>query len=76
VRERSGDAVAARKEATRSLELLPSPDAYLVLGRLNLGSGHLDEALQNADAALKIDASNKAAQELRRQIEARQGQGK
>jgi tetratricopeptide (TPR) repeat protein len=76
VRERSGDAAAARKEATRSLELLPSPDAYLVLGRLNLGTGHLDEALQNTDAALKIDASNKAAQELRRQIEARQGQGK
>ena len=76
LREHSGDAEAARKEATRSLELMPSADAYLVLGRLNLGAGHLDEARQNADAALKIDANNNAAQELRRQIDARQGQTK
>jgi tetratricopeptide (TPR) repeat protein len=76
VRERSGDAAAARKEATRSLELMPSADAYLVLGRLNLGAGRLDEALQNTDAALKIDASNKAAQGLHRQIEARRAQVK
>lgn len=76
VREHSGDAVAARKEASRALELMPSADAYLVLGRLNLGAGRLDEALQNTDAALKIDASNKVAQDLRRQIEARQAQVK
>jgi tetratricopeptide (TPR) repeat protein len=76
VRERSGDAAAARKEATRSLELMPSVDAYLVLGRLNLAAAHLDEALQNTDAALKIDANNKTAQGLRRQIETRQAQGK
>jgi Tfp pilus assembly protein PilF len=55
---------------------MPSADAYLVLGRLNLGAGHLDEALQNTDAALKIDASSKAAQELRRQIETRRAQVK
>jgi predicted TPR repeat methyltransferase len=76
LRERSGDAEAARREATRSLELMPSADAYLVLGRLNLAAGHLDEARQNVEAALKIDANNNAAQQLRRQIDARQSQTK
>jgi len=76
LREHSGDAEAARKEATRSLELMPSADAYLVLGRLNLAAGHLDEARQNVEAVLKIDANNNAAQQLRRQIDARQSQTK
>jgi tetratricopeptide (TPR) repeat protein/TolB-like protein len=76
VRERSGDAEAARKEATRSLELMPSADAYLVLGRLNLAAGHLDDARKNDDSALKIDANSKPAQDLRRQIEAHQAQVK
>jgi len=68
IRERSGDAQAARKEAVTSLELLPTVDAYLVLVRLDLAANHLDEANQNADAALKIDPNSKRALELRRQI--------
>jgi tetratricopeptide (TPR) repeat protein len=68
VRERSGDAQAARKEAVKSLELLPSVDAYLVLVRLDLAINHMDEAKQNVAAALQIDPTNKAALELRRQI--------
>jgi len=73
VRERSGDAQAARKEAVKSLELLPSVDAYLVLVRLDLAVNHLDEAKQNVDAALQIDPANKAALELRRQIAVKGG---
>ena len=73
VRERSGDAQAARKEAVKSLELLPSVDAYLVLVRLDLAVNHLSEAKQNVAAALQIDPANKAAQELRRQIGVRGG---
>jgi tetratricopeptide (TPR) repeat protein len=68
VRERSGDAQAARKEAVKSLELLPSVDAYLVLVRLDLAVNHMDEAKQNVAAALQIDPANKAALELQRQI--------
>ncbi len=44
VRERSGDAVSGRKEAQRALELKPSAQAYLVLGRLDLAAGHLELA--------------------------------
>jgi tetratricopeptide (TPR) repeat protein len=68
VRERSGDAQAARKEAVKSLELLPSVDAYLVLVRLDLAANHLDEAKQNVAAALQIDPNSKPALELQRQI--------
>jgi tetratricopeptide (TPR) repeat protein len=73
IRERSGDAQAARKEAVTSLELMPSVDAYLVLVRLDLAANHLDEANQNVDAALKIDPNSKRALELRRQIAVKGG---
>jgi len=55
VRERSGDADAARKEAVASLERMPSIEAYLVMGRLDLAAGDLDRAAYHAREALKID---------------------
>ncbi len=76
IRERTGDAQAARKEAVASLELMPSVDAYLVLVRLDLAANHLEEARQNAEAALRIDPKSEPALGLRRQIEAREGQKK
>ncbi|MGA9667699.1 MAG: hypothetical protein WBQ94_00740 [Terracidiphilus sp.] len=76
VRERTGDGGAARNEAHASLQLSPSADAYLVLARLDFAGGHLDEANNEAGEALKLDASSRAAMELRRQIEAKQGQKK
>jgi tetratricopeptide (TPR) repeat protein len=76
VRERTGDADAARKEATTSLKLTPSVDAYLVLGRLDLTANRFDAARKELDAALKIDSKSLAALELQRQIEARDGQKK
>jgi tetratricopeptide (TPR) repeat protein len=76
VRERTGDAEAARREATTSLELMPSVDAYLVLGRLDLAVNHLGEAKQELDAALKIDPKSNTALELQRKIEVSEGQKK
>ncbi|MGD0294504.1 MAG: tetratricopeptide repeat protein [Terracidiphilus sp.] len=73
VRERTGDAHAARKEAVTSLELMPSVDAYLVLVRLDMAADHLEEAKHNADAALKVDPNSKPALELRRQIAVKGG---
>jgi tetratricopeptide (TPR) repeat protein len=69
VRERTGDTAAARKQATLSLKLEPSVEAYLVLGRLNFAAGNLSEAKQNAAGALKIDPSNRQALEMMRQLE-------
>ncbi len=76
VRERTGDAEAARREAHAALDLEPSVDAHLVLGRLDFASNHLKEAGKEADEALRLDPRSRAGQELRRQIEAREGQKK
>ncbi len=76
VRELSGDANGARKEAVTSLQLMPSVNAYLVLGRLDLSAGHLPEATYDIDSALKIDPQNKAALALHGQLEAKTGQNK
>jgi Tfp pilus assembly protein PilF len=76
VHERNGDAEDARKEATASLELLPTVDAYLVLIRQQVAAHRFFEAQQNLTAALKIDPSNKSALELRKQIEAQDGMKK
>ena len=73
VRERTGDANDARMEAHQALELRPSADAYLVLGRLDLASNHLSEANNEAAAALKLEPASQAAQELTRQIQAKAG---
>ena len=76
VHERAGDAEAARKEATTSLELLPSVEAYLVLVRQQIAAKRFYEAQQNLTAALKIDPNNKPALELRKQIEEQDGMKK
>ena len=76
VRERTGDTEAARKEAVTSLELLPSVQAYLVMVRLDLAAGHMDQVAYEMGEALKIDPKSKQALELQRQIAAKQGQKK
>jgi tetratricopeptide (TPR) repeat protein len=73
VRERSGAADAARMEAHQALELKPSADAYMVLGRLDLAQNHLSEASNDAAAALQLEPANQAAQELAKQVQAKAG---
>jgi tetratricopeptide (TPR) repeat protein len=73
VRERTGDAAGARREAHTALELEPSAEAYLVLGRLDFAGGKLEEAGKETAEALKLEPASRAAQDLRRQIEARGG---
>ncbi len=68
VRERTGDAEAARKEARAALKLEPSADAYVVLGQLDLADGQLTEANKETGEALRLEPQNRAAQQLLRQI--------
>jgi len=74
VRERTGSAEGARREAHAALELEQRADAYLVLGRLDLAEGHLNEAVNEAAEALKLDPASQAGQELVRQVKAKSGQ--
>jgi tetratricopeptide (TPR) repeat protein len=71
VRERAGDNDAARKEAQAALDRQPNLDAYLVLARLDLAANHLPQARDEAAAALRLDASNRAAKDLRKTIDSR-----
>jgi tetratricopeptide (TPR) repeat protein len=73
VRERSGDSAGARKEAQTALELKPSAGAYLVMARLDFAANHLSDAGREAGQALELEPSNRAAQDLNRQIESRTG---
>jgi tetratricopeptide (TPR) repeat protein len=73
VRERTGDATGARKEAQASLALRPSADAYLVLARLDMAANQLDNAGHNAGEALKLSPNSQAAKEVQRQLSAKQG---
>jgi tetratricopeptide (TPR) repeat protein len=73
VRERTGDGAEARKEAKAALELAPSADAYLVLGRLDLADNDLNDAGSEAAQALKLEPGRQAAKDLARQIEAHTG---
>lgn len=72
VRQRTGDAAAARGEANQALKLEPSAEAYMVLSRLDLAAGHLDEAASEAANAIKLDPTNQAAIDLHHQIVAKQ----
>jgi predicted TPR repeat methyltransferase len=74
IRERSGDKDNARKEARTSLELMPSVEAYLVMGRLDLAAGHLDEASYDVSEGLKIEAADAALQDLQQKVEAARAQ--
>ncbi|MGB8260988.1 MAG: tetratricopeptide repeat protein, partial [Terracidiphilus sp.] len=67
---------AARKEAHAALELDPSPEAYLVLGRLDLAAGKLDDARKNLDDAIKLDPKSKPARELKEKLDASKEQKK
>ncbi len=76
VRQRSGDLEGARTQAEAALRIAPSADAYLLLAELDLGANHLKQAEDEAGSALKLQPANHEAQDLLRQIQARDGQAK
>ncbi len=71
VREQSGEADIARKEAQQSLSLAPNVPAYLVLARLDLVANHLPEAAADVSNALKVDANSPAAKGMKQALAAR-----
>jgi tetratricopeptide (TPR) repeat protein len=73
VRERTGDIDGARKEAEAAIQLGPTVGAYLVMARVDMAAKRLDDAAHDAREALKLSPGNKAATEVLRDVNARQG---
>lgn len=71
VRERSGDADAARQEAKASIELAPNVPAYLVLARLDLQANELSAAAGDVGDALRVDPANASAKGMKLALERR-----
>lgn len=71
VRERSGNATEARAEAQQSIQLKPTPAAYLVLARLDLQGNQLAASASDVGNALRLEPSNSAAQGMRDALAAR-----
>jgi Tfp pilus assembly protein PilF len=72
IAESKGDTSTARKEAQTSLQLQPTADAYIVLGRLDLKDNQLDTAEKSADQALALEPTNTAATALKRDVVSKQ----
>jgi hypothetical protein len=68
VMESKQNKAGARKEAEASLRLAPSPEAYLVLARLDLAENNTVSAAQNVERALALDPANAAAVALKRDM--------
>jgi tetratricopeptide (TPR) repeat protein len=76
IRERSGDWEAARGEIGTALHLKPTAEAYVILGRIDLATNHVEDARNDLNEALKRDAGSPLAKELMKQLEAKGSQGK
>jgi tetratricopeptide (TPR) repeat protein/TolB-like protein len=70
VRERSGSADDARREATTSIDLHPNVVAYLVLARIELQAKRMPESAAEVSKALKLEPGNTAAQGMRQALQA------
>jgi tetratricopeptide (TPR) repeat protein len=70
VRERSGNADDARREATTSIDLHPNVVAYLVLARIELQAKRLPESATEVSKALQLEPGNTAAQGMRQALQA------
>lgn len=71
VRERSGDATAAREEAQASIKLKPNAAAYLVLARLELNKNQVAASAADVARALRVEPNNTAALGMKQALAAR-----
>jgi len=70
--EKKGDVSGARLEAQNSVRLKPNVDALLVLARLDVKQNQLPTAETDVERALALEPANAQAQQLKRDIAARQ----
>ena len=66
VREKTGDSAGAAKRGQDFAGIMPTVQAYLVMGRLDLAAGRMEAANYDVSEALKIEPGNAAVEELGR----------
>ena len=71
VRERSGNAEDARKEAAASLAIKPAVAAYLLLARLDLAASNTTAAAADVSNAMHLEPGNGAALGMKNLLTAR-----
>jgi tetratricopeptide (TPR) repeat protein len=71
VKERDGEADAARQEAQASIQLAANVPAYLVLARLDLQANQLSAAGSDVSAALRLDPESGSAKGMKLALERR-----
>ncbi len=71
VKERDGEAEAARQEAQASIQLAANVPAYLVLARLDLQANQVSAAVSDVSAALRIDPESASAKGMKLALERR-----
>jgi tetratricopeptide (TPR) repeat protein len=76
IREHAGDLEAARKEVRAALHQKPTAEAYVILGRIDLAANHNEDARNDLNEALKLDAVSQPARALMKQLESKDGPGK
>lgn len=73
IRMRTGDLDSAHAEANTAQQLQPSAAGWLLLARIDLARGQLQNAAVEVGEALKLEPANRAALELRSTIAQKQG---
>ena len=71
VRERSGNADEARKEAQLSLDISPAATAYLLLARLDLAAGNTSAAGTDVANALRLEPASPAVLAMKKLLAGR-----
>ncbi len=74
IRERTGEGVAAKQFADKSIQLHNNPAAHLVLARLALLANQIPLAESEVGAALRVAPNNMEAKGLQQAVAARGGQ--
>ncbi len=71
IHELSGDLTGARAEAQTSIQSRPTPNAWLILARIEIQAGNLPASASDVSNALRIDPNDAAALSLKQALVSR-----
>ncbi len=71
VREHSGSPEQARIEADTSIRLKPNAEAYLIMARIDLQTGHLADSADAVSKAQKLEPNNASVTGMKQALQQR-----